>query len=462
MTDGAVRLSTRVRHTSRRAAVALTTAVCALLLTSTTAFGQASTTATVRGTVQDPSGGVLPGATVTALNTGTKAVHTTVTDDRGQYLFAGLFPGAYDLKVELSGFKTYEQKGYRSVPSDNRGVDIRLEVGQQTETVTVTSQPEVIQTETGAREGVLTAKQIDNLSVIGRSSLELLRILPGVVATQPARSKRRLRRGRQQHAGLHGQRHPLLGQHRLARRLVADRHRQQQRRHRLAEQRHGAGGEGPRRNFAAENGTGGMNVSGVTKAGTSKFQRHALRLLARPPVRRQRPVEQHRRHGQAEEHVSVSRRQRRRSDHLPRRRTTRRTATRLFFFVGFEVPAPEGRLRARIHAHRLAGDARGDFSELLANRGAEPEQRARSSAFPEGFPGAGSRRRTTTFAPYITPLGQVLRRASYPLPNYNDPTNRYNYVYSALEPNEPLRLQVAVRLQHQQQHQGLRPHRPRG
>src|SRR5688500_12932332 len=102
MTDGAVRLFRRVRHTSRRAAVALSTTVCALLLASTTAFGQASTTATIRGTVQDPSGGILPGATVTALNTGTKALHTTVTDDRGQYLFAGLFPGGYDLKVELS------------------------------------------------------------------------------------------------------------------------------------------------------------------------------------------------------------------------------------------------------------------------------------------------------------------------------------------------------------------------
>src|SRR5690242_7091795 len=77
-----------------------------LLLTSATAFGQTSTTATVRGTVQDASGAVLPGATVTATNTGTKAAQTATTDSRGQYLFAGLFPGTYDLKVELSGFKT--------------------------------------------------------------------------------------------------------------------------------------------------------------------------------------------------------------------------------------------------------------------------------------------------------------------------------------------------------------------
>src|SRR5436305_273768 len=76
-------------------------ALCTLLLTSATALGQGSTTATIRGNVQDPSGGVLPGATVTVTNTGTKAVQTAVTDERGQYQFAALFPGTYDLRVEL-------------------------------------------------------------------------------------------------------------------------------------------------------------------------------------------------------------------------------------------------------------------------------------------------------------------------------------------------------------------------
>ena len=100
-----------------------------MLLTTATAFGQVSTTATVRGTVEDSSGGVLPGATVTLTNTGTKAVQTAVTDDRGQYQFGGLFPGTYDLKVELSGFKTYEQKALALSPNDTRGIDVRLEVG---------------------------------------------------------------------------------------------------------------------------------------------------------------------------------------------------------------------------------------------------------------------------------------------------------------------------------------------
>ena len=50
-----------------------------------------------------------------------------------------MFPGTYDLKVELSGFKTYEQKAIAISPQDTRGIDVRLDVGQQTETVTVTA-----------------------------------------------------------------------------------------------------------------------------------------------------------------------------------------------------------------------------------------------------------------------------------------------------------------------------------
>src|SRR5687768_1871321 len=96
--------------------------LCTLVVMSSTVRGQ-STTATVRGTIQDPSGGVLPGATVTATNTGTTVAQTTVSDDRGQYLFAALFPGTYDLKVELQGFKTYERKAIALSPSDNRGFD---------------------------------------------------------------------------------------------------------------------------------------------------------------------------------------------------------------------------------------------------------------------------------------------------------------------------------------------------
>jgi len=108
-------------------------------------------------------------------------VQSAVTGDTGGYFFGSLFPGTYDLKVELSGFKTHEEPGIVISPNDTRGVDIRLEIGEHTETILVAAQQDTIQTATGAREGVLSTTQIDNLSVMGRSALELLRILPGIV-----------------------------------------------------------------------------------------------------------------------------------------------------------------------------------------------------------------------------------------------------------------------------------------
>jgi hypothetical protein len=430
MTDGAVRLA-RVRHTSRRAAVALSLALCASLLTSTTAFGQASTTATVRGTVQDPSGGVLPGATVTALNTGTKAVHTTVTDDRGQYLFAGLFPGGYDLKVELSGFKTYEQKGLTLSPNDNRGIDVRLEIGQQTEIVTVTSQVEYLQTETGAREGVLTAKQIDNLSVIGRSALELLRILPGVVTE--------FNQGESVGFGAGGnatQSYTVNGIRSSGNTVSLD-----------GSSVMDIGNNGGvivslnndmvqevkvlAANFAAENGTGGMNVSGVTKSGSSKFHgslydywrdyRFAANDRSNSIAGTPKPKSTYQYPGGNVGGPIVF------GDSYTKNRD------RLFFFAAYE--GQRQKVDSGSHFTRTYSQAmrNGDFSELLANRGSNlnsiPQLR-----IPKGAPGAGDPAPNNNMAPYITPTGRYFANL-YPLPNYSDPDNLYNYVYSALEPN---------------------------
>ena len=255
-----------LNHMTRRMRVGAL-AIAALLAASTAVFGQASTTASIRGTVSDTSGGVLPGATVTLTNVGTKAVATSVTDDRGGYL-AIVFPGTYDLKVELSGFKTYEQKGLGVSPNDTRGLDIKLEVGAQTETITVTAEQEVIQTQTGAREGVLTTKQIDNLSIMGRSALELLRILPGVVTDFDIGSNTGAAKDVQNYtvngirssgntAQLDGSNLLDIGCNcgmmvSLNNDMISEVKVQSS-------------------NFAAEYGAGGMNVSGVTKAGTSRF-----------------------------------------------------------------------------------------------------------------------------------------------------------------------------------------------
>src|SRR3954464_1759302 len=427
MRDGAVRLFGRVRHTTRRATVCLGTALGALLLTSTTVLGQASTTATVRGTVQDPTGGVLPGATVTTTNTGTKAVQTTVSDDRGQYLFGGLFPGTYDLRVELSGFKTYEQKGISLSPNDTRGIDVRLDVGQQTETVTVTGQQEIIQTETGAREGVLTAKQIDNLSIMGRSALELLRVLPGVVADFDIGSNTGAAKDFQNYtvngirsstntAQLDGSNLLDVGCNcgmmvSLNNDMISEVKVQSS-------------------NFAAEYGSGAMNVSGVTKSGSSRFHGEAYDYIRDNKFAandRSNSIA-----GVAKPEASFKYPGFNVGGPISFGDSYTKNKDKLFFFFGYEWQRQQVDSGSRFTRTYTQAMKNGDFSELLANRGSNLNSSAQLR-IPLGFPGAGEPAPNNDMRPYMSTLGKYLA-SLYPDANYVDPKNLYNYVYHSLEP----------------------------
>jgi hypothetical protein len=409
----------------------VTVALCALVLTTGTALGQGSTTATIRGNVQDPSGGVLPGATITVTNTGTKAVQTATSDERGQYQFAALFPGTYDLRVELSGFKSYERKGLTLSPNDNRGMDVRLDVGQQSETITVTAQQEVIQTQTGAREGVLSAKQIDNLSVIGRSALELLRILPGVVTEFNQGESVSFGGGANNTQGytvngirssgntvsLDGSSLIDIGSNSG---LIVTLNNDMVQEVKVQSS-----------NFAAEFGAGGMNVAGVTKSGTSAFhgqlydysrdarfaandRSNSIAGTPKPKSKYQYPG------GNIGGPITFG-------DSYTKNRD------KLFFFAAFEVQRQQVDSGSRFNRTYSQAMRNGDFSELLANRGSNLNSIAQLR-IPQGFPNAGQPAPNNDMRPYITPMGKYLA-SLYPLPNYNDPNNLYNYVYSRLEPS---------------------------
>ncbi len=408
----------------------MATALCTLLLSTAPVFGQGSTTASIRGNIQDSSGGVLPGATITVTNQGTKGTQTTVSDDRGQYLVVGLFPGTYDMRVELSGFKSYERKNISLSPNDTRGLDVRLDVGEQSETITVTATQEVIQTQTGAREGVLTAKQIDNLSVIGRSALELLRILPGVVtdfnqgesvsfggggnATQSYTVNGI--RASSNTVSLDGSSLIDIGSNNgvivsLNNDMVQEVKVQSS-------------------NFAAEYGTGGMNVSGVTKSGTSRFhgevydywrdyhlaandRSNSIAGTEKPKSKYQYPG------GNVGGPISFG------DDYTKNR-------DRLFFFAAFEVQRQQ--VDTGSHFTRTLSPAmkNGDFSELLANRGSNLNSIPQLK-IPKGYDGAGGPAPNNDLRPYVSATGKYFA-SLYPNPNYSDPNNLYNYVYQALEP----------------------------
>src|SRR5690606_28246257 len=96
------------------------------------------TVSVIHGNVVDESGGIIPGVTVVALNTETGATRSVLTSDTGYYTFEALQPGTYAISAEMPGFKSYRQEGVTVSVGERVRVDVTLQVGEVTETVTVT------------------------------------------------------------------------------------------------------------------------------------------------------------------------------------------------------------------------------------------------------------------------------------------------------------------------------------
>jgi len=138
--------------------------------------------ASLRVSVFDPSHASLPNAETTLINDRTGEKRTGTTNDTGTVVFTAVVPDSYTIRVAKAGFRTYEEMHFILNPSATRGLEISLPLSTASENVTVTTEAPLVMTETGARENTITARQIENLSIISRSANELLRILPGVVA----------------------------------------------------------------------------------------------------------------------------------------------------------------------------------------------------------------------------------------------------------------------------------------
>ena len=160
------------------------------LLTLGVACGPASRadaqglTGQIGGSVVDTSKGAIPGATVTVHNTATAVTRDAVTDDQGLFVFTNLFAGTYDLKVTLTGFRTYEAKGIVLTATERVAVPpIMLEVGGLEEVVTVEASALRAQVQSGERSGTIRYDEIKDTQLRGRDFLGLLQGMPGVVDT---------------------------------------------------------------------------------------------------------------------------------------------------------------------------------------------------------------------------------------------------------------------------------------
>lgn len=153
-----------------------------LLLAAACAYGQ-QVSGTIAGVVRDSQQAVVAGAKVTLVNATQGFTREGATNSEGYYLFTSLPPAAYTLTVEQAGFKKFEQRDIRIFASDRIDINVGLDVGQVTETVTVEAQALMVQTTGAERSGVITGQQVVDLALISRSFLDLVRVMPGVIYT---------------------------------------------------------------------------------------------------------------------------------------------------------------------------------------------------------------------------------------------------------------------------------------
>jgi hypothetical protein len=135
------------------------------------------------GIVSDPTGAVIPGATVTATNEATNVAVAGPTNSEGVYTIAGLLPGFYTLKAEAKGFTSFVNQHIELTVGYVQRLDFKLAVGEVTEEVTVSGEAPLVETSSMRMSNLVTAQQVQNLPLNGRNIFQLIQITPGAVDT---------------------------------------------------------------------------------------------------------------------------------------------------------------------------------------------------------------------------------------------------------------------------------------
>src|SRR5579871_4087611 len=151
-----------------------------VLAASTASHAQYHVNGTITGTVTDPSGAIVSGVKVTATNTATNASQSTTTNDSGVYLFSDMPPANYTITATKEGFRTCQGNGVLLETSATRTFSCALQVGQATETVSVSAGALQVETDTSQLNAVISSTQIEQLPDNGRNFANFLALEPGV------------------------------------------------------------------------------------------------------------------------------------------------------------------------------------------------------------------------------------------------------------------------------------------
>ncbi len=152
-----------------------------VVTTSGAVFGQGFQGG-LRGSLKD-AGGVVPGVEVTLTNEQTNIKRSTVTNERGEYVFANVDPGTYNVKASLQGYKTIDRGGIRIGTQQFLTLDLMMEVGAITENVTVTGSAPLIDTANASSGTVLDSAALQTLPAPGRNAFMIGTTVPTVIAS---------------------------------------------------------------------------------------------------------------------------------------------------------------------------------------------------------------------------------------------------------------------------------------
>jgi hypothetical protein len=149
--------------------------VFSLAMFSQTNYGR------ILGIVTDQTGGVISGATVTVIDTQRGVARTLMTDQAGEYNAPTLIPGTYTVRVEATGFKKLERQNVLVEVGKDVRIDVTVQPGEQTQTVTVTEAIPLVETSNATLGGALSNATINDLPLNGRNYQNLLGLRPGVM-----------------------------------------------------------------------------------------------------------------------------------------------------------------------------------------------------------------------------------------------------------------------------------------
>jgi hypothetical protein len=157
-----------------------------LLCLATSVIGLSAGTASaqqgqINGVISDSSGGVIPGATVTAIESGTGITRDTVTGANGRYQFPSMRPTTYDIRAELTGFKSVQRTGLTLQANQNLTVNVTLELGELSETVTVAGEAAQVDVSSATIAEVVDHARIVELPIAGREVARLQTLVAGTV-----------------------------------------------------------------------------------------------------------------------------------------------------------------------------------------------------------------------------------------------------------------------------------------